>query len=132
MAETEGFEPSVELSPHTRLAIEHLRPLGHVSICTEIAEVAVGFEPTNRLRFPVFKTGAFNHSATPPRFGSILESENAGKGIRGRIMGVEGSFPPEQGAAPHVGLQCLGYGYASIFLLVVFDHRDQAASDGQR
>jgi hypothetical protein len=31
MAEREGFEPSVEVSPHTRLAGEHLRPLGHLS-----------------------------------------------------------------------------------------------------
>ena len=30
-AETEGFEPSFKLSPETRLASEHLRPLGHVS-----------------------------------------------------------------------------------------------------
>ena len=26
-----------------------------------------GFEPPIRLRMPVFKTGAFNRSATPPR-----------------------------------------------------------------
>ncbi len=31
VAEREGFEPSVEVSPHTRLAGEHLRPLGHLS-----------------------------------------------------------------------------------------------------
>jgi hypothetical protein len=31
MAEREGFEPSVEVSPHTRLAGEHLQPLGHLS-----------------------------------------------------------------------------------------------------
>ncbi len=27
---------------------------------------AVGFEPTRRFRLTVFKTAAFNHSATPP------------------------------------------------------------------
>ena len=32
MAETEGFEPSVEVDPHTGLAIQHHRPLGHVSL----------------------------------------------------------------------------------------------------
>ena len=32
MAETEGFEPSVEFDPHTGLAIQHHRPLGHVSL----------------------------------------------------------------------------------------------------
>ena len=26
----------------------------------------VGFEPTNRLRFPVFKTGSISHSDTKP------------------------------------------------------------------
>ena len=31
MAEREGFEPSVGVSPHTRLAGEHLQPLGHLS-----------------------------------------------------------------------------------------------------
>ena len=31
MAEREGFEPSAEISPRTRLAGEHLRPLGHLS-----------------------------------------------------------------------------------------------------
>jgi hypothetical protein len=31
MAEREGFEPSVESNPHTRLAGEHHRPLGHLS-----------------------------------------------------------------------------------------------------
>ena len=31
MAEREGFEPSVEYNPHTRLAGEHLQPLGHLS-----------------------------------------------------------------------------------------------------
>jgi site-specific DNA recombinase len=39
----------------------------HVSIFEAMAE-GVGFEPTRRLgRPPVFKTGAFNRSATPPR-----------------------------------------------------------------
>ena len=31
MAEREGFEPSMQLSPHTRLAGERLQPLGHLS-----------------------------------------------------------------------------------------------------
>src|SRR3954449_10995323 len=30
-AEREGFEPSMEVSPHTRLAGECLQPLGHLS-----------------------------------------------------------------------------------------------------
>ena len=32
---------------------------------------AVGFEPTNGCPLPVFKTGAFNHSATLPSLQSI-------------------------------------------------------------
>jgi hypothetical protein len=28
----------------------------------------VGFEPTRACALPVFKTGAINHSTTPPRF----------------------------------------------------------------
>ena len=31
LAEREGFEPSVRFNPYTRLAGEHLRPLGHLS-----------------------------------------------------------------------------------------------------
>jgi hypothetical protein len=31
LAEREGFEPSEEVSPLTRLAGEHLWPLGHLS-----------------------------------------------------------------------------------------------------
>src|SRR5690625_5910301 len=31
MAEREGFEPSMEFDPHTPLAGERLRPLGHLS-----------------------------------------------------------------------------------------------------
>ena len=34
-AEMEGFEPSVGFWTHTRLAIEHLRPLGHISTLKE-------------------------------------------------------------------------------------------------
>ncbi len=44
MAEREGFEPSVEYNPHTRLAGGCLRPLGHLST-GRLAE-GVGFEPT--------------------------------------------------------------------------------------
>lgn len=35
--------------------------------------VGVGFEPTEPLGSPVFKTGAFGHSATPPRIISASE-----------------------------------------------------------
>ncbi len=46
MAEREGFEPSVESNPHTRLAGEHHRPLGHLSTHFSILAEEVGFEPT--------------------------------------------------------------------------------------
>ena len=66
MAEKEGFEPSVEFNPHTHLAGEHLQPLGHLSAYKILAE-EVGFEPTDACTSTVFKTAAFDHSATPPR-----------------------------------------------------------------
>ncbi len=50
MAEREGFEPSVEYNPHTRLAGEHHRPLGHLSrkigVYPGLVAEGVGFEPT--------------------------------------------------------------------------------------
>ncbi len=56
MAEREGFEPSVEFNPHTRLAGEHHRParssllslVEHLVEQERIINVAeeVGFEPT--------------------------------------------------------------------------------------
>ena len=48
VAEREGFEPSVEYNPHTRLAGEHHRPLGHLSeVCQSVVLAeGVGFEPT--------------------------------------------------------------------------------------
>jgi hypothetical protein len=95
MAEREGFEPSVELSPHTRLAGERLQParpslrriyqlclleaiskdskFTHFEILkwlltTQAQNLAegVGFEPTELLHSTVFKTAAFDHSAIPP------------------------------------------------------------------
>ena len=56
MAEMEGFEPSIKISPDTRLAIELLRPLGHISYLikqkltncekNKKTEVTEGFEPS--------------------------------------------------------------------------------------
>ncbi len=43
MAEREGFEPSVEVSPHTRLAGEHHQP---ARSSLHIVAEGVGFEPT--------------------------------------------------------------------------------------
>ncbi len=47
LAEREGFEPSVEYNPHTRLAGEHHRPARSSLQCFfyMMAE-GVGFEPT--------------------------------------------------------------------------------------
>ena len=61
----------------TRLAIERLRPLGHLSStprrrtrrCQRTNErmaEEVGFEPTAGYPATVFKTAALSHSATPP------------------------------------------------------------------
>lgn len=49
VAEREGFEPSVEYKPHTRLAGEHHRPTRsslHNWSDTFIMAEGVGFEPT--------------------------------------------------------------------------------------
>ena len=76
MAEREGFEPSVEVSPYTRLAGEHLKPtrsslrLGLAVKAQyrtlEILAEGEGFEPPFPGRKAVFKTAALNHSAIPP------------------------------------------------------------------
>jgi hypothetical protein len=49
VAEREGFEPSVEVSPHTRLAGEHLQPTRSSLriVRPETVAEGVGFEPTN-------------------------------------------------------------------------------------
>ena len=52
----------------TPLAGESLRPLGY--FCKYMGKYMaerVGFEPTDAFTSPVFKTGAFNHSATSPK-----------------------------------------------------------------
>jgi hypothetical protein len=75
VAEREGFEPSMELSPHTRLAGERLKPsrpslrgfLCHALHKFFFLAEGVGFEPTVPVGTTVFKTAAFNHSAIPPR-----------------------------------------------------------------
>ena len=46
MAEREGFEPSVEYNPHTRLAGEHHRPARSSLQCYLSMAEGVGFEPT--------------------------------------------------------------------------------------
>ena len=53
--------------PPTPLAGEPLRPLGYFcrNIWRSLAE-RVGFEPTDAFTSPVFKTGAFDHSAISP------------------------------------------------------------------
>ena len=72
MAEREGFEPSKEVSPLTRLAGERLQParpsLLDSNKCISLIFMAegVGFEPTELLHSTVFKTAAFDHSAIPP------------------------------------------------------------------
>ena len=41
-----------------------IRHISHTGSLTLVEEV--GFEPTEDCSSPVFKTGALNHSATPP------------------------------------------------------------------
>ena len=87
MAEREGFEPSVEVSSHTRLAGERLQPtrpslrvkfpvlsvepvnrFSRTDWLTRLNGLAegVGFEPTVPLGTTVFKTASLNHSDIPP------------------------------------------------------------------
>ena len=73
MAEREGFEPSKEISPLTRLAGERLQPtrpslreFAKADFPCFVAE-GVGFEPTVPLGTTVFKTASLNHSDIPPR-----------------------------------------------------------------
>ena len=65
MAEREGFEPSKELSPFTRLAGERLQPARPSLLSVFLAE-GVGFEPTVPLGTTVFKTASLSHSDIPP------------------------------------------------------------------
>ena len=83
MAEREGFEPSVEVSPYTRLAGEHLKPTRSslrigLAVSNQLVDFYAakgltwcmaegeGFEPPFPGRKAVFKTAALNHSAIPP------------------------------------------------------------------
>ena len=52
--------------PPTPLAGEPLRPLGYFRIHIYFLAERVGFEPTDAFTSPVFKTGAFDHSAISP------------------------------------------------------------------
>ena len=78
-AEWEGFEPSIGVKPYTRLAGERLQPLGHHSSVRQIFSRSVKEPTTQRrrrdsnprcFRTAVFKTAAFDRSATPPHGGS--------------------------------------------------------------
>jgi hypothetical protein len=83
MAEREGFEPSVEVSPYTRLAGEHLKPTRSslrmgLAVKDQVVDFYTamnmsrfmaegeGFEPPFPGRKAVFKTAALSHSAIPP------------------------------------------------------------------
>ena len=65
------------LSPYNGLANRRLRPLGHLSKIQlsdehsedseEHSEEEEGFEPPSTFALTVFKTVAFDHSATPPK-----------------------------------------------------------------
>ena len=66
----QGFEPWVEVSPHSRLAGGPNRPLWHlpVSICN-CQRRERDSNPRWRYATAVFKTAAFVHSAIPPARG---------------------------------------------------------------
>ena len=66
LARKEGFEPSHAVQASTPLAGEPLRPLGYFRRPVIKLAERVGFEPTDAFTSPVFKTGAFDHSAISP------------------------------------------------------------------
>ena len=83
LAEREGFEPSVESNPHTRLAGEHHRPLGHLSNLAE----EVGFEPTvlSYNGFQDRRLKPLGHSSTRHLLPLAQQSVNILKGEKRRI-----------------------------------------------
>ena len=69
----------------------------------------VGFEPTEPFGSPVFKTGAIDHSTTPPVFtgaggicpqgvGNSSKTLSAGPG-RGRLLAADATEEPPRGGA---------------------------------
>ena len=136
MAEREGFEPSEGFKPFNGLANRPVKPLRHLSVwfSGEIGILAHAWRASNglwrrerdsnprALRLPVFKTGGFNHSPTPPeagkrRFFNILASSFFGEDVPVRDPSVysrlgwegeaeaireEGGYPlmPEWGTHP--------------------------------
>ena len=100
MAEREGFEPSVRVTPYNSLAGCHLRPLGHLSTlsltlsscpCTRRRECAPsllygGGRGTRTLKGvnpAVFKTAALPIRTSPPASSNPVQANNIG-------------FPPPQ------------------------------------
>ena len=82
----------------------------------------VGFEPTDPFGSPVFKTGAINHSTTPP-YGSMIP-RNAKKGLpqlAGDPFGAPGQRAAGAGAAPggqvvvRLGIQQARVGEVHVF-----------------
>ena len=120
LAEREGFEPSEGFKPFNGLANRPVKPLRHLSVhcvtressdCSashdgvnQNADVAEGegFEPSSPCGLPVFKTGAINHSAIPPRG----PGETLRRGVilarwcRGQGIGGGGKAAPGPGSRP--------------------------------
>jgi hypothetical protein len=66
---SQGIDQTSAIYPsHIRPARRRDQGLVRPIVCADPNEVAeaVGFEPTNGFPLPVFKTGAFNRSATLP------------------------------------------------------------------
>ena len=79
MAEREGFEPSVRVTPHNSLAGCHLRPLGHLSYnfykLNTVAE-GRGFEP------PILSDPGFQDRLLTTRVPSKFE------GLKYRLVAI--------------------------------------------
>ena len=102
MAEREGFEPSVEYNPHTRLAGEHHRPLGHLSrkigVYPGLVAEGVGFEPTV-LAHNGFQDRRLQPLGHPSKRGCSYHFAQALSTRRPRSGAVQGKFMIHTGCA---------------------------------
>ena len=102
MAEREGFEPSVEYNPHTRLAGEHHRPLGHLSrkigVYPGLVAEGVGFEPPV-LAHNGFQDRRLQPLGHPSKRGCSYHFAQALSTRRPRSGAVQGKFMIHTGCA---------------------------------
>ena len=124
MAEREGFEPSVEYNPHTRLAGEHHRPLGHLSrkigVYPGLVAEGVGFEPTV-LAHNGFQDRRLQPLGHPSKRGCSYHFAQALSTRRPRSGAVQGKFMIHTGCAA-APCPCMPFDFA------IFPDTDRVAA----